>query len=73
MFRGFYVSLTVHHDVNQFSVTNLMHLVFYSVICVLHYHLNMFRTLQRSLSGGLNCIMHHLVCHSLLAAMQHTS
>jgi hypothetical protein len=33
---NFYVSLTVHHDVNQFSVTNLMHLVFYSVICYIH-------------------------------------
>jgi hypothetical protein len=28
---GFYVSLTVHHDVNQFFVTNLMHLVFFRV------------------------------------------
>jgi hypothetical protein len=45
---------------------------FYSLICILHYHLNMFRALQRSSSGGLNCIMHHLVCHSLLAAIQHT-
>jgi hypothetical protein len=32
----------------------------------------MFRALQRLSSGGLNCIMHHLVYHSLLAAMQHT-
>jgi hypothetical protein len=39
---------------NSISVTNLMHLVFYSVICILHYHLNMFRALQRSSSGGLN-------------------
>jgi hypothetical protein len=67
--NDFYVPLTVHHDVNQFSVTSMMHLGFYSVICILHYHLNMFRALQRLSSGGLNCIMHHLVslptgCHA---------
>jgi hypothetical protein len=40
----------------------------YYIIC-----LYMFRAVVCSSSGGPHCILHHLVCHSLWAAVQFTS